>query len=211
MTLAERLVAIRGEYQSACAEAAQLRREAAARSPSTAAAGTDTIDAARLRDMADAISERASELKEQIAEIEAHLYGAAEVLADRAWLELRQRAEQLRDADTQHWETNPDALQRELRQLRAECLRVRAEDLARTYHGLAHQLVDTATQLRALGGLAERDGSPLPLRLDDFEIPLPWGKYRARNTGAGTLQVDSQSLKDTQDNLERQLSALLHG
>lgn len=222
MTLAERLVAIQAEYDSARAEAAYLKRLATSKARLTPAGGRDPAtgdpageEIARLRDRADAISERASELKLQISEIENHFLETGETPdagAAKQFRELQERLAVLRHHEhAAHKDPgNPGPIQDELKRLRAEYLHTRATELAKTYLGLAHQLVDAATQIRALGSVAQQEGSAVPLHLDHLEIPLPAQSGAGQALGPGSLCVNEQRLQETQKTLKAQLSAILN-
>lgn len=219
MTLAERLVAIQAEYESACAEAAYLRRLAASKARLTpvtiqSAESEPAETIARLRDRADAISERASELKLQIAEIENHFLESGETPdagAAKQFRELQDRLALLRHrehAEPKGFEEG-SPLEEELRLLQTEYLRTRAAELAKTYLGLAHQLMDAATQIRALSGVAEQESGTALLRLDNLEIPLPRDHGSVENLEDGPLSLDNERVREIQQSLRAHLSTLL--
>lgn len=215
MTLAERLAVIRAEYESACAEMADLRRRAASKAGLLSSDGRDRgvgeerlwLEIAELRDRADAISGHAGELKEQITEMEAYLRNAggsqfgkaAELLQS-----LRERFQAIRNGDRM------DAVaQDEMRRLRAEYLRARAEELAKTYVSLADQLMDTAMQLKAVGGLAEGNGNPASVLRGHLEIPLPLDLSKTKGMEIVALRMDEQRIRNLQESLNEQLDQLL--
>jgi len=222
MNLAERLVAIQAEYDAACAEAAYLKRLAASKARRVTATpmGPDDEPAAeeiaRLRDQADAISERASELKLQIAEIEKHFLESGETPdagAARQFRELQDRLARMhqrgREAPSAH--EAAEGVEDELSLLRREYLRTRAAELATTYLSLAHQLIDAASQINALGSIAEQENGTRLLHLDALELPLPRDHSAGQDQEAGPLRVDEQRVLQMQQTLRAQLSTLLNG
>jgi len=237
MTLAERLLAIQAEYSSAIAEAAALKRQAAAKSPElqdalerarNAGETPDFLERteqladeiARLRDRADAISERGSELKAQIAEIEAHLgqgadSGEAGLLARiqtvrQTIMRLRQAEQGQPDAASAEAHDELLALQRTMEQLRADYLRNRIEALANDYLATAHQLVEMGEQLMALCGIAADYGNPVELQLRNLEIPLPSGNLASRwGFAEENLRLDDQHIRAVQTALDSQLATIL--
>jgi chromosome segregation ATPase len=222
MTLAERLVAIQAEYDSACAEATYLKRLAASKARRVTATpmGPDEDPAseeiARLRDQADAISERASELKLQIEEIEKHFLESGETPDEGAARQFRQLQDRLarlhqRGNEAASAHAAAEGVEDELNLLRREYLRTRAAELATTYLNLAHQLIDAASQINALGSIAEQEsGSPL-LHLDALELPLPRDHSAGLELEVGPLRVDEQRVAQMQKTLRAQLSTLLNG
>jgi hypothetical protein len=198
MTLAERLTAIKAEFLAARKDADEFRRLAGVRQQALVEARRNSAEAERgeaggtpdewlarevasLRERADAASERAGWLAEQIEEIETHLSeaGAGDHAELVAQIEaVRDKLDEVRvgrDAGPFEREADEQALLRHLQSLRERLLRARAEGLARDYLAAARQLVRAGVELKAYADFARVFGMKLHFNVDDLRIPPPQG------------------------------------
>ncbi|QSA96750.1 hypothetical protein [Methylococcus sp. EFPC2] len=183
MTLEERLTAIKAEHLAALEESDAFRRLAESRRSATAGQPGDNGEVFVLRERADAASERACELAEQIEEIQAHLDETAAEGRAQLLSQLHTVRERLRglgagggsQGNVLQREAQEQALQRQLQSLRTELLGEKGESLAVEYLAAARQLLRTATELKAFADFAALFGVRLGLHVEDLRIPPPQG------------------------------------